>query len=997
MLSCFLFAYQILKDDEYSLYIDDVDSSEQTKSNNDNNSENSTSKKCPNNSNPPPRPVTSHPGCRGSKFMSRKRLPIIPNQYHKPPTASAINSTCSSSSSSSSTRSSHAISHHHRQANNTFISKQSTTTTASTNRQNSLLSTSIGVSKSVTINNSDPIVAPHIFTNTSSSDKSLLSSIVSSPACSSSKFSSSNTTSNTTNILGTLSHHHHQPSSLSSSSTTTVFRSQHHPPGRPIQTHHNLAMSSPSSIHSDVNTASSQQMLPSTSTGPYPTPSSSSSSPSPSSSSVAVTGTASLMNHHQHHSISSGSGSSSNASMRSLNSSPSVPGSSSSSTATPLHLQTTTTTSDPSSSSSLAPSPVISIAHNNHNGNNSGGGNITSLTTPGIGINAIGTVGTIVGNGGGHTSTLSSNINNYSLSSSTSTAAGHSPSSIFTSTSSITTPSSSSSSFIFPPGSASSTSAGTISSSTPTSGVTVNSNLEMQARNSAGIIHQPVRGWLHPDHKITDTGVSFSVRYVGCLEINTPMKSLDFETRSQVAKECINRVCEAGGLKTMDKKRRQDKRICKMLLDKPNMENAGANVNLTITSSYLNLSVMETGEVIAKHEMPNISFASGGDVDTLDFVAYVAKDDKFFRACFVLECGGGSAQDVISTIGQAFELRFKEFLKKQPGHKSGQERTETSKMSPLSDISNRLGCSQVLEGAIGGGGGEERDYYNDMPGKVPPDLPEKEKNKRNKEELLGRSAMHTIPRLSLKKFISNSSADNSPNLIDLTSDIQPTTTDSLQSQSGSSFSSLNRRTETGIEPEHEYVNCNSEDKNSKHSTLASSIPPSSIRDPFDMQPFYSAIEDASKNLGTSDVLGTSPGFSLASDSVKPKSIESGESCSFIGNNNNIKSSIVKNSQLLAREAWFHGPISRKESEMLVINDGDFLVRESQGSPGQYVLTGMQGGVRKHLLLVDPEGKVRTQDQTFESVTHLINYHRDNGLPIISAESALVLRNPVTRR
>ena len=27
------------------------------------------------------------------------------------------------------------------------------------------------------------------------------------------------------------------------------------------------------------------------------------------------------------------------------------------------------------------------------------------------------------------------------------------------------------------------------------------------------------------------------------------------------------------------------------------------------------------------------------------------------RACYVLECGGGLAQDVITTIGQAFELR----------------------------------------------------------------------------------------------------------------------------------------------------------------------------------------------------------------------------------------------------------------------------------------------------------------------------------------------------
>lgn len=38
-------------------------------------------------------------------------------------------------------------------------------------------------------------------------------------------------------------------------------------------------------------------------------------------------------------------------------------------------------------------------------------------------------------------------------------------------------------------------------------------------------------------------------------------------------------------------------------------------------------------------------------------------------------------------------------------------------------------------------------------------------------------------------------------------------------------------------------------------------------------------------------------------------------------------------------------------------DGDFLVRESQGSTGQYVLTGMQGNNKKHLLLIDPEGVV----------------------------------------
>lgn len=84
------------------------------------------------------------------------------------------------------------------------------------------------------------------------------------------------------------------------------------------------------------------------------------------------------------------------------------------------------------------------------------------------------------------------------------------------------------------------------------------------------------------------------------------------------------------------------------------------------------------------------------------------------------------------------------------------------------------------------------------------------------------------------------------------------------------------------------------------------------------------------------------------------------------------------------------------SEALLKNDGDFLVRESTGTPGQYVLTGLKSGQAKHLLLIDPEGCVRTKDCVFESIPHLINYHWTNCLPIISAESALLLRTPVIR-
>lgn len=100
---------------------------------------------------------------------------------------------------------------------------------------------------------------------------------------------------------------------------------------------------------------------------------------------------------------------------------------------------------------------------------------------------------------------------------------------------------------------------------------------------------------------------------------------------------------------------------------------------------------------------------------------------------------------------------------------------------------------------------------------------------------------------------------------------------------------------------------------------------------------------------------------------------------------------------LNTEPWFHTGISRQIAEGMLKSDGDFLVRESQGKHGQYVLTGLEVKTPKHLLLIDPEGVVRTKDRIFDSISHLINYHWANALPIISEDSELVLRNPVLRQ
>ena len=47
----------------------------------------------------------------------------------------------------------------------------------------------------------------------------------------------------------------------------------------------------------------------------------------------------------------------------------------------------------------------------------------------------------------------------------------------------------------------------------------------------ASFVSKPPRGWLHPDHLFAREGINYAVRYIGCVDVNTSMKVLNFETR----------------------------------------------------------------------------------------------------------------------------------------------------------------------------------------------------------------------------------------------------------------------------------------------------------------------------------------------------------------------------------------------------------------------------------------------------------------------------------
>ncbi|CAJ1049365.1 SHC-transforming protein 3-like [Xyrichtys novacula] len=372
------------------------------------------------------------------------------------------------------------------------------------------------------------------------------------------------------------------------------------------------------------------------------------------------------------------------------------------------------------------------------------------------------------------------------------------------------------------------------------------------------------------------------IKYMGSVEVTQSMRTLDFDTRMQVTREAISRLCERTSTKTALKSK---KPVCKGLfavLGQINLQFSGSRIILAVSTDSVTLISASSLQKIAHHPMQAISFASGGDPDMADYIAYVAKDLCNRRACHILECPRGRASEVINSIGQAFETRFRQLLS-QPQHISNNPRSVV-RISHIWDPEETITEQKAKQ--QDGEVFQHRDYYNMIPGKMP----------------------------------------------------APVKADDLQ---------LIR-----------------EEKNQEADVCSS--PPVSLYEN------CSISEETPAPPADSEKSGTCAGL-----------------CSPL--------SELPVPELIQEEGWFHGRLAREEAESLLTCSGDFLVRESSSASGQYVLSGMEGATVRHLLLVDPQGQVRTRDQVFLSVGHLVRFHMENQTPIISGSSELCLRQPVLQR
>ncbi|XP_069808890.1 breast cancer anti-estrogen resistance protein 3 homolog [Dendropsophus ebraccatus] len=118
----------------------------------------------------------------------------------------------------------------------------------------------------------------------------------------------------------------------------------------------------------------------------------------------------------------------------------------------------------------------------------------------------------------------------------------------------------------------------------------------------------------------------------------------------------------------------------------------------------------------------------------------------------------------------------------------------------------------------------------------------------------------------------------------------------------------------------------------------------------------------------------------------------------------LEEELKLSSEDLRSHAWYHGALSRQESERLLQTDGDFLIRDSLSSPGDYVLSCVSSRQVLHFKIIAVTLRPRRgisrvlyqleQDQ-FDNIPALVRSYVGDKRPV-SESSRAVIVNPINR-
>uniref|UniRef100_A0A8D2KI45 Tyrosine-protein kinase n=1 Tax=Urocitellus parryii TaxID=9999 RepID=A0A8D2KI45_UROPR len=117
--------------------------------------------------------------------------------------------------------------------------------------------------------------------------------------------------------------------------------------------------------------------------------------------------------------------------------------------------------------------------------------------------------------------------------------------------------------------------------------------------------------------------------------------------------------------------------------------------------------------------------------------------------------------------------------------------------------------------------------------------------------------------------------------------------------------------------------------------------------------------------------------------------------SVLGSSAQLSDVISISEKPLAEQDWYHGAIPRIEAQDLLKQQGDFLVRESHGKPGEYVLSVYSDGQRRHFIIQFVDNLYRFEGTGFTNIPQLIDHHYTTK-QVITKKSGVVLLNPIPK-
>ncbi|XP_050397332.1 breast cancer anti-estrogen resistance protein 3 homolog isoform X3 [Patella vulgata] len=108
---------------------------------------------------------------------------------------------------------------------------------------------------------------------------------------------------------------------------------------------------------------------------------------------------------------------------------------------------------------------------------------------------------------------------------------------------------------------------------------------------------------------------------------------------------------------------------------------------------------------------------------------------------------------------------------------------------------------------------------------------------------------------------------------------------------------------------------------------------------------------------------------------------------------------------LKSHGWYHGNISRQRAEVIVKENGDFLVRDCISKPGDFVLTCCWSGVPLHFMINAniqsvqggqiPQISYQFEEESFDTIQNLINFYLTQN-KFITRTSKAKLKKPIKR-